>query len=356
MNIAMKFLAIAALAATSATSAAGCALATEDEPVGSSGDGLTQLPAARDGTGGVSVSVQPNTIYLNVDNKSVMYAQGNFVSVCERGGDPALLRKIRSMTGATGAPHLVLKHPDGRFEPRTANLPQRVEDAYFCGRSAAYTFHLWQDLDGGFLKEVDLSSAFMNGIANERFSCEAGFFKLGKTNLDIKGFRVENGVVMQPAVGLEWSGQSSAGGRTRCTLRKTSKHFAMAGVVPVYFELSVGVSILFEVSKATFVRGKIGTEGGSLETDDMKFSVTPQIELGATFYGVVGGYVGVDFPITMTPRAPCSPDVEMSVVLKAGLQAGLLGFGKLPITKTLAVEASSSVLGPFTLAESRCKS
>ena len=355
MNVAMKFLAIAALAATSATSAVGCALPTEDEPSGSTGDGLTQVPAARDGSGGVSISVQPNTILLKLDNKSVTYLGGNSVSVCERSADPSLLRKIRSMTSATGA-HLVLQHPDGRFEPRTSNLPKRDNDVSICGHSAAYTFQFQQDPDGGFLQDVDLSSAFMNGIATERFSCEGGFFKLGKTNLDIKGFRVENGVVMQPAVSLAWSGQSSAGGRTRCTARKTSKHFAMAGVIPVYFELSLGVSLLFEVSKATVVGGKIGTEGGSLETDDMKFSVTPQIELGATFYGLVGGYVGIDFPITMTPRAPCSPEVEMNVVLKAGLQAGLLGFGKLPITKALAVEASSSVLGPFTLAESRCKS
>lgn len=352
MNIARAFLIIATL---SATSAAGCASTTDDEPSGTSGDGLTQLPTARDGTGGISVIVQPNTVYLNIDNKSVMYFGGNFVSVCERGGDPALIKKIKSLTGAGGAPHVVLKYPNGTFEPRTSNLPERVENAYYCGRSTAYTFQLWQDPDGNFLKEVDLSAAFMTGIANERFSCEGGFFKLGGTKLDIKGFRVEDGVVMQPAVSLGWSGRSSAGGRTRCTIRKTSKHFVMAGVVPVYFELSLGVSILFEVSKATVVRGKIGTEGGSLETDDMKFSVTPQIELGATFYGLVGGYVGIDFPITMTPRPPCSPEVEMNVVVKAGLQAGLLGFGNLPITKALAVEASASALGPFTLAESKCK-
>jgi len=129
MNVAGKFLILAALSATSATSAAGCASATEDEPSGSTGDGLTQPPAARDGAGGVTISVQPNTVYLNVDNTRVIFPGGNFVSVCERGGDPALLKKIRSMTGATGAPHLILKYMNGTFEPRTSNLPQRVEDA-----------------------------------------------------------------------------------------------------------------------------------------------------------------------------------------------------------------------------------
>ena len=102
------------------------------------------------------------------------------------------------------------------------------------------------------------------------------------------------------------------------------------------------------------IHATIGTNGGSLSSDDPTFTITPQIELGVTFYGLVGAYVGVDMPISVTPHPPCTPDVNLGVSFKAGLQAGLLGFGELPITKSLQVEVSTPVIGPFALATSHC--
>ncbi len=73
-----------------------------------------------------------------------------------------------------------------------------------------------------------------------------------------------------------------------------------------------------------------------------------------TFYGLVGAYVGVGFPITVSPHAPCSPDVSLSAEFKIGGQAGLLGIAELPITKALSVEVSTPVLGPWQIATSQC--
>jgi hypothetical protein len=71
-------------------------------------------------------------------------------------------------------------------------------------------------------------------------------------------------------------------------------------------------------------------------------------------YGVLGGYVGIDLPITIEPKPPCTPNITMGVSVRAGIEAGLLGVGDSDRQHGLGFEAGASVLGPYTLQASRC--
>lgn len=71
--------------------------------------------------------------------------------------------------------------------------------------------------------------------------------------------------------------------------------------------------------------------------------------------GVLGGYVGIDWPIAIEPKPPCSPNITMGVTFRAGVEVGLLGIGNSAHQKGLGFEAGTSVLGPYTVQASRCK-
>lgn len=341
---------------------AGCAAEPVDEPSGSTDSAVKLGDGAVRGAQAATASVSDTTLYMEADNKAVFYPNHKalFVYVCEVGADPALIARIKSVTGKGGAPYLVIKKQDGTFDTRRSELPTRETEVYFCKGSplggAAYKFHLWElDGDGGFLKDIDLSASLITGFSGKRAGCEGGVELDKGVGLDVKGFRVEDGALKQPQVTLRLSGGSKGAAKGRCFLRTSSKHFVMAGAVPVYFELQALFAVNIVVSRATTFHATIGTEGGTFESEGAVLSFTPQIELGVTFYGLIGGYVGVDLPITVTPKPPCSPEVDMSVTVKAGVQAGLIGFGDLPVTKALVFEAATTALGPFTLQPSKCK-
>jgi hypothetical protein len=355
--------ALLVVAAASLTTITGCAAAPEPEPKGSTESAFEEGDVGGSGGGGgggaSSAVVDPNTIYMKADNRIVHYDNRGSgaiaVSICEEGADPALIDKIK---GLNGQPTLVIEKADGTFDTRLSEMPRRETDVYYCTGSryggTAYIFQLWQQ-DGGFLRNIDVSGAFISGLSGKRVGCEGGFQLTQGLGLGVRGFRVENGTIRQPEVTLTLDGQSTGQAQAKCYLKATSKHLVFAGLVPVYFEVSIQFGLEISVSKATTIHATIGTNGGSLETDDPTFTLTPQVELGVTFYGLVGAYVGADLPIALTPKPPCSPEITMGVTLKAGGQVGLIGFADLPINKTLDVEVSTPVLGPFTLRASSCE-
>lgn len=351
-------LAFALFAAGATVTGTGCAAPAAAEPQGQgrSADSYDDPEAA---AAAANAAIDANTLYMNVDGRAISYnnADGNarFVTVCENDADSALVDRIKNLDGQ---PHLVLLQPDGTYDIRLSEAPRREENAYYCtgGKygGTAYIFQLWEQ-DASFLKHLDLSGSFVSGFAGKSVACEGGFQLQQGLGLDVKNFRIVDGAIQQPEITITLDGQSTGQLQGRCVLKASSgpKVF-FAGPVPVVYELQVLFGLQVSFSKASTIHASIGTNGGTLTTDDPTFSITPQLELGVTFYGLVGAYVGADFPIDITPHPPCSPQVMLGVKLKAGAQAGLLGIGDLPISKALSVEVSSPVLGPFTLAESQC--
>ncbi len=344
-----------------AVTAFGCAAEQAEEPTDAASSFSTTTPMANDGAGGGAV-LADNTLFMKADQRSVFYDNSDdraiIVSVCAASADPALVKRIAAMTGSGGQPHLIIEKKDGTFDTRISELPHREENVYYCkgGKlgGSAYTIRLWADHDDSFLKGIDLSAALVSGFTGARVKCESGVQMAGGVELDVKGFRVDNGKVKVPEISLKVTGESSKGVRGRCYVESRSKHVVFAGVVPVYFEVQAVASLQLSLNRAASFRATIGTKGASVESSDPSFVISPQVELGVTFYGLVGAYIGAEMPMTITPMPPCTPKIEMSVNLRAGASIGLQGFMDLPITKTLNIEAGTTVAGPFVVSPSRC--
>lgn len=351
MNHSLSFVVVAAAALVTAVTATGCAAAPAPEAKGRS-------HANEEIDTGGGEAGDPNTIFMKVDQSSVFYDNSNDnaiqVAVCESNADPAIISQIK---GLAGQPRLVLQKADGSYDTRLASPALRQENVYYCpgGKygGAAYTFQLWQQ-DASFFTH-DLSGAFVSGFAGKNFECDVGFQLSRGLDIDVSGFRVENGTLHRPDVTLRFEGDSQGAAKVHCQLSGSSgvQVFA-AGPVPVFYELEIAVGLTVALGKASHVSATIGTTGGSLTTDDPEITITPEIELGVNFYGVVGASVGIGFPVTVSPHPPCTPDVTLGAEIKVGAEVGLIGFKEFPIQKALSVEVSTPVLGPWQIASSQC--
>jgi hypothetical protein len=297
-------------------------------------------------------ALDSNTVFVKADGRAVTYTSTHLI-VCEDGVNPSLITQFR---GFNGQPHVVIEKADGSYDARLSEMPSREPSNYGCNDGAAWTFQLWQD-DVGFLRDVDLSGEIVNGLAGKTFGCDGGFQLHSGFELAVSGFKVENGVLKQPNISVSFSGESTGVARGSCSVKATSPRLIFfAGPVPVVYEVSLSFSVEVSVSKASSMRATIGTQGGELVSDDPELQITPMLELGIVFYNAVGTYVGLDLPFNISPRPPCSPEITLSPALKVGAQAGLLGVGVggLSFTKALGVELNTPVLGPYTIAASRC--
>ncbi len=348
MNISRALLVVAAAVTTTAT---GCAAAPVPEAKGRS-HANEEIGA---GGGG-------DAIFMKVDGNAIQYApldgtQGNVI-VCASQADPGLVAQIQN-AGAT--PYVVLQKDDGSYDSRVTDRPSYEQDTLACdgGGGPAYIFHL-REQTVDFVNQ-DLSAAFKSGFSTENIDCDVGFTLSKGIDFDMQGMRVVNGKLQQPEFALRLEGDSSGAVSAHCSLHATTPTLVFtAGPVPVFYELEMGIGLTVSLSKASHLSAQIGTSGGRLSAmpadgaDAPEITITPEVEFGVTFYGVVGGYVGIGFPITITPHPPCTPDVTMGAELTVGAQAGILGIADLPITKALSVEVSSPVLGPFAIATSTC--
>jgi hypothetical protein len=298
--------------------------------------------------------VDPNTVHVQTDDYTFYDDRSTHLYVCTSGARPALLQRIRSL--GLDATHVVVERGDGTWDSRDTNPPVLERNVYFCPDGGdAYVFWLWQEPSVGHLRNVDLSAAFSSGITFGRVSCSGGFSFSRPFDLNVSGFKVEDGKLTRPEVTLSIAGGSTGAASGSCSVSASSgTRVFMAGLVPVVYQVEATFSLGVSVSKATTISASIGTNGGTLETNDPSFTFTPSVSLGVTFYGIVGGYVGADMPVSLRRQTGCTPEVNMSVNLKAGIQAGLLGAGNLPISKSIGFEASTPALGPFTLREARC--
>ncbi len=203
-------------AAVTAATATGCAAAAPTEAKGKS-----HANEEIDVGGGSD----PNTLFMKVDQSSVYYDDSNGnalqVSVCEANADPALIAQIQ---GLTGQPHLVLQKADGSYDTRLTSSPLRQENVYYCTGGqyggTAYTFQLWQQ-DAGFLTH-DLSGAFVSGFSGKHIECDGGFQLSKGLDIDVSGFRVENGTLKRPDITLRLEGDSSAAVTAHCSLKASS--------------------------------------------------------------------------------------------------------------------------------------
>lgn len=327
---------------------AGCS--PTNEATGSQGNAMSE-PAAPAGA-----VLAESTLYLEADQDNVLYYGGdgfNQLVVCES-ADTATLERVRELEArALDAPHLVIKKQDGTYDVRRSEFPRRRTDVCRDG-GAAWVFPL-HDESLDFLRSLDMTATLANGFSRGALGCEGNFKLTQPVRVDVEDFRIEQGRLTQPRVTLSFAIGAGAGGGAKCAVKYSSGPIVtVVGAVPVVFEIAGEVGLSVSVGKPTEVNAVLGPNGGSFVADDPTVSVVPQVKLGVTFYGLIGAYVGIDLPVKVTDRSPCTPEVTMSVNAKAGAQAGLLGFGGIQFRKALGVEISSPVLGPFTLSSSQC--
>lgn len=267
--------------------------------------------------------------------------QGNVI-VCTSNADPGLVARIK---GGGPLPNVVVKKPDGSYDSRQTDRPIFQESTSWCdvdaGGGPGWLFQL-RDPNVDFISQ-DLSAAFVSGFIGKRFSCDGGF-ELSGLDFDVQGFRIEHGTLRRPDVTLRLEGDSESAVTAHCSLSgSTGIEEFQAGPVPVLYELELSIGLTVAISKSTHthVSATIGTTGGSLTTDDPTISITPSIELGVNFYGLVGASIGVGFPITVSPAPPCP--VTLGVDFKVGAEVGLIGFKEFPIEKALSVERTTTL-------------
>lgn len=326
----------------------GCSSASE---VTRAQSGAISEPAAA-----ASERVDDSTLYLEADQDHVLYASAeghNQLVVCES-ADAKTLEAVRGLEArASDIPHLVIKKQDGTYDVRRSEFPRRRSGG--CGDGGAAWIFPLHDESLDFLRRFDLTGALADGFSRGALSCDASFKLTQPVRVGVEDFRIEDGRLTQPRITMSFALEAGAGGGAKCALKYSSGPLvSVVGAVPVVFEIAGEVGLGVSVGKPTQVQAVLGPDGGSLISDDATVSVVPQVKLGVTFYGLIGAYVGIDMPVKVTDRSPCTPDVTMSVNAKAGAQAGLLGFGGIQFRKALGVEISSPVLGPFTLNSSRC--
>jgi hypothetical protein len=304
----------------------------------------------------VTAHLSSNTVYADVDRKSVFYDPNisKVITFCDAGTPGDVLDRLRqqSAAGDGDATPLVLRMPDGAISKRKGHRPKR---------DTGWKVDLYPEDDGGdagFLSDLDVSGAFAAGFDAGKITC-TGNFQLSNDGfaMRVKGFRVENGVLKQPDVDMWFDGQTTGETSTSCEMRQSSGPLiAWAGYVPVLYEVWVSLGLKVAVSKPIKIHARLGTSGGSFDGgddghDDNDFTFTPDVKLGVTFYKTLGTYVGADFVFASKQREGCTPRLEFGVKLKAGVE---LGLDFLPISKALTAEVSTDALGPFTMRRSSC--
>jgi hypothetical protein len=342
-------IALAGLTALVTAVAAGCAA----EPVPAEAHGST-VSHEEVGGGGVP----DNVVSLTVDQQSVIYTDGAHVIVCKDAVEPSLAAKLDGLVGGAGSPPVVvLDSGNGKVESRTAEFPTLEPGYYACsGSGDAFMFQLWET-NVGWLNQ-DISGAFMDGISGDNFECDETFTLSHGLDVQVSNFKVVNGVLQKPDITVKLEGDSSAGASAHCSITFHSKPLvAFAGPVPILYEIELGIGVKLGMSEPTHLSAIFGTSQNdvTLSSDsDPTITIEPSVELGVTFYGVVGGYVDVGFPIDIETHAGCSPDVSMGVEMTYGVQAGLLGFHDLPINAALQASFSTSVVPETKIHDSQC--
>lgn len=292
--------------------------------------------------GGSGVDVDPSAVQL--DDQTVFF-DGDRLTVCETPGNEGFTNQLVAIDSGMDAvihgkvPHVVVTTPDGYWVSRDYEWAEHNVYELACGTGA------WK-LSGGtdsinHIRNLDLSGAF--GIGGESFACDGGF-TLSDVQLNVKSLFVKDGKLSVPDVSLDFTGDTTAGAGFGCEWKLSKDAIAFPGGIPVLYSLDFKVRISISADRTARLHGHVGSDGANIDGGESSFTLTPQVQVGVTFYKVLGAYVGVKVPITLTPNPPCRPSFHVEADPFVGAQLGFGTGGGVEVTHGVGVETNLATL------------
>ncbi len=296
----------------------GCAAAPQEKEANTT----SSIEGFDPGGGGGGLDV--DTALVTLDDQNVYFAYET-LTVCETEVNRALTDRLKAINSEPQAvivdqvPHVVIA-ADG-FDPisRDFKYAERRLVANGCYGAASWTLSSGSD-SIRHIRNMDLSGSF--GLAGKNWGCDVGF-SLSDVQLDVKNLFVKDGKLTMPDVALDFTGDTTAGASAGCEYSFSKDAVAFAGPVPVLYSLDFKVRLSISADRATGFHGHVGRDGASIDAGESSFTITPQVQVGVTFYKVLGAYVGVKVPITITPNPPCRPTFHVEANPYVGAQLGL---------------------------------